>query len=285
MPGAAPVPSARASTSRSSTRRCMPIVLVEHAAVGRRRGRRRSGWARSTSISDAHPGQRAAQLVRGVGHEPLLAPRGVLDAVEHGVHRAGQAGHLVVAGGHGHPPAQVGRRRSRHLAPDRLDRPQRAARPAPTPARRAAASPRGPPAPATGPAGRCSRRRRRAGPPTCTTACRRRPDRHRPARRHPEGPVVVGDRPSAVLVARRHPPGVAAERLATRRTSAVASDARRRPPPGRRRRRRRRAVERSARHRRPRRPARRWRPPRCCEGLVQAARSAPGAARRPGPPR
>ncbi len=75
----------------------------------------------------AEPGERAAQLVGRVGHEPLLAPGAVLDPVEHGVHRAGEAGHLVAGGGHGHPPVEPAGADARDLPADGLDRAQRPA--------------------------------------------------------------------------------------------------------------------------------------------------------------
>ena len=64
------------------------------AAVRRRVGGAPDGPA-STSSSVAHPGQRAAQLVRGVGDEPALLLGRPVQPGEHGVHRARQAGDLL----------------------------------------------------------------------------------------------------------------------------------------------------------------------------------------------
>ena len=99
-------------------RRCGP------AGAGRRRGAgvtrrprrtlrsvRRVGLAGRRQVDlelGADAGQRAAQLVRRVGDESLLAGDRVVDAVEHLVHRAGQAVDLVAGAGLRHPAAEVG---------------------------------------------------------------------------------------------------------------------------------------------------------------------------------
>ena len=53
------------------------------------------------------PGERAAQLVAGVGDEAALAVGGVLEPREHRVHRAGQPTDLVLARRLGHPAVEV----------------------------------------------------------------------------------------------------------------------------------------------------------------------------------
>ena len=95
----------RASSSRSSTRRWRPTIssstLSCVAAVGP------VGVGEVDLELGAHAGERAAQLVGRVGDEPPLASAGLLDPLEHVVHRAGQAGDLVVAAGHRHPAMEV----------------------------------------------------------------------------------------------------------------------------------------------------------------------------------
>ena len=58
----------------------------------------------------ADPGERAAQLVAGVGDEPTLAIGGVLEPGEHRVHGAGEATDLVL-GRRARAPAGGGPRR------------------------------------------------------------------------------------------------------------------------------------------------------------------------------
>ncbi len=87
-----------------------------------------SGWSRSTSSSARIAGERAAQLVGRVGDEPLLALGRGLDAVEHRVHRAGQACDLVVGRRLRDAALQVGAAMiSATCGADRLDGAQRAA--------------------------------------------------------------------------------------------------------------------------------------------------------------
>ena len=161
--------SLRASTSRSSTSRCRPIDLLEHAALRRRPGRRRSGWREVDLELGPHPGERAAQLVGGVGDEALL-PCGSArsSAVEHRVHRRGQPGDLVVAAG-------TGTRRSRSRPPiaatsARIGSTGRSVRPTSTQIS-AASTPAtsGTATRSDAAASRRSRRCRRRAPPTWTT--------------------------------------------------------------------------------------------------------------------
>src|SRR6266566_1775231 len=72
----------------------------------------------------ADAGERAAQVVGGVGDEAPLAPGGVLEAVQHGVHRAAEAGDLVVATGVGDSRAKVGAADAGDLRSDGFDRAQ-----------------------------------------------------------------------------------------------------------------------------------------------------------------
>ena len=72
-------------------------------------------------------GQRAPQLVRGVGDEPFVLLDGRLQPVERGVHRTGEGGDLVAGVGFGNPLVQVVRRDVGHLGADRRHRLQRAA--------------------------------------------------------------------------------------------------------------------------------------------------------------
>ena len=73
-----------------------------------------------------HPRQRRAQLVGGVGDEPLLALGRAFETVEHGVHRLGQPGDLVTARRDRHPPVELPAADRRDLRADPLDRSQRA---------------------------------------------------------------------------------------------------------------------------------------------------------------
>ncbi len=76
----------------------------------------------------AQAGDRAAQLVGGVGDEPALSFHGGFERGERLVGGAGEAGDLVTADGLRDPPAQVGGGGDRgHLAADVLDGPQGAA--------------------------------------------------------------------------------------------------------------------------------------------------------------
>ena len=71
-----------------------------------------------------HAGERRAQLVGGVGHEALLAPVGVVESVEHRVHRRGEAGDLVVARRLGHAAVERRSADPGDLGADALDGPQ-----------------------------------------------------------------------------------------------------------------------------------------------------------------
>ena len=198
----------------------------------------RSGWARSTSSSVRIRVSGAAQLVRGVGHEPLLAARGVLDPVEHGVHRAGQAGDLVVARRLGHPPVEVGAADLRHLARG-SPRPGRSVRPTSHHTSTASSAVTAGTASGERPGQEppCSRRRRRAGRPRGPRRRRRRPaasaTRNAPVRRR--GPARRCGCPTT-----RRAPGPA---VGSTSALVAATTSPSQPPPGRRRRRRRRAVE------------------------------------------
>ena len=82
-----------------------------------------AGLVRSVELS-AQRGEGAAQLVRGVGKELALPGACRLEPIEHGIHRAGQPGDLVVAGRLGHPPVECRCRDVLDLSPDRLHRTQ-----------------------------------------------------------------------------------------------------------------------------------------------------------------
>ena len=74
-----------------------------------------------------HARERAAQLVRGVGHEALLALSGIVHPLEHVVHGASEAGDLVVAGRHRHASVEIAAADGCYLRSDRLDRTERPA--------------------------------------------------------------------------------------------------------------------------------------------------------------
>ena len=76
--------------------------LVEHAALGRGRIGE-LGLGEVDLELGADPRQRAAQLVRRVGDETLLAADRVLEAVEGLVHRAGEPVDLVAGARFGEP--------------------------------------------------------------------------------------------------------------------------------------------------------------------------------------
>ena len=69
----------------------------------------------------AHRGQRAAQLVAGVGDEGLLDGVGALEAGQHLVHRVTQAGELVAGDRHVHPITDGPPVDGGQLAPQELD--------------------------------------------------------------------------------------------------------------------------------------------------------------------
>ena len=87
---------------------------------------------RAVRVGQAHlqpgadGGQRAAQLVGGVGDEAALPGRRVLQPGQHVVHRAGQAADLVVGAGLRHALGQVGAGDRGDGTADLLHRPQRA---------------------------------------------------------------------------------------------------------------------------------------------------------------
>ena len=127
-------PVAPAAATPASLRASMQQV-VDQALRGRRSRRARcAGWPRRRPGPGAsvdlelgpHAGEWGAQLVGGVGDEALLAPAGLLEAVEHLVHRAGQPGDLVVAGGLRDAPVEVVDADRGDLGADALHRPQRA---------------------------------------------------------------------------------------------------------------------------------------------------------------
>ena len=88
--------SARASSSRSSTRRCMRSSSWRTTPSTRRTSSTPGLLAGEHLELTAHDRQRRAQLVRSVGDEPALSVEGVLEAVEHAVDRVGEDAHLVV---------------------------------------------------------------------------------------------------------------------------------------------------------------------------------------------
>ena len=73
-----------------------------------------------------HVGPWAAQLVGGVSNEPLLAPGGGLQTVEHRIHGLGQVGHFVARDRRGHPLGHVAAADLGDPAAYSLDRCQRA---------------------------------------------------------------------------------------------------------------------------------------------------------------
>ena len=66
-------------------------------------------WAAATAVVQSHRqeglhvGPWAAPFGRGVSNEPLLAPGGCLQTVEHRIHGLGQVGHFVARDRWGHP--------------------------------------------------------------------------------------------------------------------------------------------------------------------------------------
>ena len=88
--------SPRARRRRSSTSRCTPMVSASTlAAVAAGVGGLRVGGV--DLELRAHPRQRTAQLVRGVGDEAALLFGGPFEAAEHRVHRAREPGDLASA--------------------------------------------------------------------------------------------------------------------------------------------------------------------------------------------
>ena len=75
----------------------------------------------------ANGGDRRAQLVRRVGYEAALTVSCAFQPLQHAIHGGGQSADLVVGLGLRHPAVQLRGRDFVHLAPDRLDRRQRAA--------------------------------------------------------------------------------------------------------------------------------------------------------------
>ena len=63
-------------------------------------------WATSSSVRMAATGLRSSWDASAT--KRCWRTRRVLEAVEHGVHRLGQPGHLVARAGHGHPAVEGG---------------------------------------------------------------------------------------------------------------------------------------------------------------------------------
>ena len=102
------------------------LDLGQHAGLGRHRIG--AGGVGQVDLElGPHACQRGAQLVGGIGDEPALAVGGRLDAFEHPVHGAGQAGHLVVAGRDRDSAVEALPADALDLGADRLDRTQRPA--------------------------------------------------------------------------------------------------------------------------------------------------------------
>ena len=89
---------------------------------------RELGHRRAVRVGEGHlrmltdRGDWGAQLVRRVGHEPLLPALRLVEAVEHPVHRLSQAGDLVAGPRSRDAAVQLGGRDLVHLAADGLDR-------------------------------------------------------------------------------------------------------------------------------------------------------------------
>ena len=124
--GAAPSASSRRASVEQLAHRVLHALVLGQRTLGDRGPVGAVGVAQRDLEVGADRRERAAQLVRRVGHELPLALRRRLEPVEHRVHRAGQAPDLVVGVGLGHPPVDGGAGDLLGLAPDRLDRPQRA---------------------------------------------------------------------------------------------------------------------------------------------------------------
>jgi hypothetical protein len=75
----------------------------------------------------ADPGEGAPELVAGVGDEPVLPLRRVVEAGEHRVHGAGEPSDLVARRRFRHATMEVLRADRLHLGADRLHRAQRPA--------------------------------------------------------------------------------------------------------------------------------------------------------------
>ena len=157
--------------SRSSTVRVIRSTSSRVLCSTRRAADGEVVGAQADVDLGAHGRQRGAQLVGGVGDEPVLLLDAVLDAVEHRVQRGGEVGDLVAGARHDEAvlePVEVDGRCARGHA---VDRAQRAARQPPAPQRRWPAARPGPRSAAGrargAPSGRRSpstrRRRRPAG--------------------------------------------------------------------------------------------------------------------------
>ena len=93
--------------------------LVEHAPLGRTAIA--AGVGQVDLQLGPHPGERVAQLVGCIGDEAALPFRRTFDPLEHRVHRACQAGDLVVSRRLVHPAVQVGAAHGGDLGAHRLD--------------------------------------------------------------------------------------------------------------------------------------------------------------------
>lgn len=100
--------------------------LLEHALVGRD-GVGAVGVSKVDFQFGAHPGQRASQLVRGVGDELPLAAAGLLDPFVHVIHGDGESTDLVVAMRNRDATVELGPPDGRDLGANVFDRTQRAA--------------------------------------------------------------------------------------------------------------------------------------------------------------
>ena len=98
--------------------------LLGEQPVGHRRPLLGRGGALGHLELGADGGHRAAQLVGGVGDEPLLADEASSSRSSMAFIVCGQPGHLVAGVGHGHPAVERGAADGLDLGPDRLDRPQ-----------------------------------------------------------------------------------------------------------------------------------------------------------------
>ena len=220
--------------------------LVEHAPLGRRQ----VGGLRVRLVDlelGAHAGERAPQLVGGIGDEALLLDARVLDPLEHVVHRPGQPGDLVVTRWLGHPPVEVGAADLRDLGADGLDRSQRPPDEEPDPDARAALS-------STGTVSASTLVRASTDSSTSSSvAARWSTSRHRAVdrpRQHPEPSRRGGAHPASARPAPSDD-GV----LARRGSGWRRRPRRRRRPPGSRRRRRRTRPRPGGHRRSARRPA------------------------------
>jgi hypothetical protein len=94
---------------------------LRYGTLGDDRPRRPVRVGQTDVEGRADGGQRGPQLMGGVGHEPALPVRGIVEPGEHVVHGVGQVPDLVGRAGIGHPPAEVGRRDLGDGPPDVFD--------------------------------------------------------------------------------------------------------------------------------------------------------------------